>query len=220
MASFAEFNNILPDPMRTVGYQGNPGGGNPGPGYSSILLKSLEPMMKSTHNSERLYSSSGFHHRWELDIEYNELTCEEFYLVYSFLCYRRSTMQPFYVYVPNYSDSTVPSYTIPAEAAKGSTTILVNNTGVTPNMVFRGTSTKVYKITRVETETDYAVTSPGTGKARIHFVPPLQETFPNGTMIFYANVLFFMQVASEVLEYSINDNSLYSFSVSLEEVRV
>jgi len=219
MPSFAEFNNILPDPTHTVGYQGNPDGGNPGAGYSSIVLKSIEPMMSSTYNSGRMHNTSGYHHMWGIDIDYNELTCEEFYLIYSFLCYRRSTLQPFYVYVPNYSDAFVPSYTIPTQYNKGATSMLVNDTTVNPNIVFRGTGTKVYKITRVETESDYALTAPGVGKARIHFVPPLQEVFPNGTTLYYSNVLFYMQVASESIAYTIDDNSLYSFSVSLEEVR-
>ena len=75
---------------------------------------------------------------------------------------------------------------------------------------------KTYRVTQVETNTNYNSVQPATDERIIHFIPGLQKaTFNNADLVF-TNPLIRV-IATDVQEYSLNKEGLYSFSLKLEE---
>ena len=84
------------------------------------------------------------------------------------------------------------------------------------------THTKAYKVTRVEEEGTFntPLGSVSSNTYRIHFTPGLQKAIPNPptgiNVVFYQPKLRMVQTA-DVMEYSLNNNNLYSYQLKLEE---
>ena len=83
---------------------------------------------------------------------------------------------------------------------------------------------KIYQVTRVETN-DIQIsgaTAPAIDQQRVHFTPPLQRAITYGTSRFinFHNPKFRVILASDIVEYSLNTNNLYSFSLKLEEALI
>ena len=75
---------------------------------------------------------------------------------------------------------------------------------------------KTYRVTQVETNTHYNSVQPASDERIIHFTPGLQKaTFDNSDLVF-TNPLIRV-IATDVQEYSLNKEGLYSFSLKLEE---
>jgi len=131
------------------------------------------------------------------------------------------------------------SITIPTFA--GTTSILVVDDGTTsylwstngsakPGDLFTITDpgdsshSKVYQVTRVETNDIYlsGSTQPAANEQRIHFTPPLQRsiTVGSGRYINFHDPKFRVILTSDIVEYSLNTNNLYSFSLKLEEALI
>lgn len=214
------FTSILPDPTHRINPAGQ--GGGPlrpaGPGYMSVKLKSSDPMISVKYNSQRYESQSGYYPLWEIDIQYNPLTCIEFHLLYAFLGLKRVTLEPFYVSIPPYEQQSLIGKTLENTAYKGVSVIDTLGIGALPGMIFNmaGTS-KIYKITRVETH-DINETDPGIGKERIHITPPMVETVIYNAALNFIDPLFRVIQTSDMSQYSLNKDGLFDFSLSLEEV--
>lgn len=246
MATFNEFSNILPDPNNSIANDGSSGSGNAGyiagPGFASVDLKSNQPYLMDTTNSGRLLARAIVSHKWEISINYNPMTRDEFDPVYSFLLQRRGPINPFFVSLPQNrvpKDSTFASFasatnlTSQGSYAAGQTQILIGNGSYTsangtpkPGDLFtfnaaNSNHKKAYMVTRVETPTDYqtGTTAPTANQVRIHFTPGLQKSIVVSDEVIFSNPLIRCILKSNIQEYSLNTNNLYSFSLKLEEVQ-
>ena len=253
MATFTDFTNVLPDPSNRITYDGSSTASNAGdsfgPGYSSVKLSSKQPYLKDMTNSGRLLARAVAAHNWEVSIDYNPMTREEFDPIYTFLLHRRGPMNPFFVSLPQYSapkDATFASWvnssnflevdTTGSGESAGATSMIVDGNSFSYNYTTNGTPRpgdlftfdaansnhkKAYMITRVETPANRqsSTSLPDNGHLKIHFTPGLQKSVVAGDNLVFDNPLIRVVLNSEVQEYSLNTNNLYSFSLKLEEVQ-
>ena len=116
------------------------------------------------------------------------------------------------------------------QAAAGSTSLLVDgltasNGSPSPGDLFTITDandanhTKTYRVTQIETNTVYDDLRPQTTERIIHFIPGLQKATYNNAILNFHNPLIRVTLASDVQEYSLNTEGLYSFSLKLEEAQ-
>jgi hypothetical protein len=115
------------------------------------------------------------------------------------------------------------------QTTAGSTTIMINNVftgepspGDFINIVDPSDTNHVksYKITRVETNSDYrsGTTQPTTTQRRIHVMPPLAKSVSSGSVVRFIDPRFRVIQKGDTLEYDLNTDNLYQFSVSVEEL--
>lgn len=242
MATFTDFQNVLPDPNNTLGSAGQVAG-SAGPGYSSVSVTSEQPMLRDRTNSGRILARSVAGHKWKFKISYNPMTREDFEPVYTFLLHRRGPLNPFFVSLPQYRvprDSTFATYAASTNleaagsVAAGATSALIGRSGYSnttnktplPGDLFTLNATnsnhkKAYMVTRVETTADYQASSaqPSSTQVRIHFTPGLSKAIVTGDDFIFHNPLVKVIMTGDVQEYSLNTNNLYSFSLNLEEVQ-
>jgi len=243
MTTFVNFLNVLPDPNNGIGDAGQ-AGGSTGPGYSSVQLSSMSPIIKDKTNSGRHLARAIASHSWDVAIGYNPMTRSEFEPIYNFLLQKRGGLTPFYVSLPQYKapqNSNFASFTdggtnldVTSNTSAGATSFLIGKTGY--NYITNGTPKpgdlftidgsnsnhkKAYMVTRVETNADYqsGTTRPTTSQVRIHCAPGLQRAVLAGDDVVFDNPLIKVILSSDVQEYSLGTNNLYSFSLKLEEVQ-
>ena len=116
-------------------------------------------------------------------------------------------------------------------ATAGSTSIMVDGFGSTvgrdprPGDMFTISDTndtshlKMYKVTQVETNAVYNSTQPAAAERIIHFMPGLQKQTLGDAVLNFHNPLMRVVLASDVQQYDLNTNNLYSFSLKLEEAQ-
>jgi len=225
MATFTSFSTQLPDPATRWGLRGEDAAatGQYGPGFSKVSVKSAEPIM--SNNIQRTYSTVGSYHKWEFDISYNKVLKPEFDAVFTFLLTKQVSLEPFLVSIPQYASQTVTDKDTVGAKGKGDTTLLVtdaasNPLAPNPGDVFNVVgSTKVYKVTRVETNSEYYTPDgqPNVGEERIHFSPGLQADVAGASVLNFTDVVFNC-VQEGNPGYSLDKTGLYSFSLKLMEV--
>lgn len=247
MPSFTSYQNILPDPVSGIA-DGGQAGTTKGPGFTSVKLSSEHKMQNTRTNSGRLISREVSGHKWNIGISYNPMTREEFEPVYSFLLQKRGSLTPFFVALPQYKEprdldfkSFVASNTFSvagsATIAAGATSLMIGASGYSsssngtakPGDLFTisdddhdSNHTKVYQITRVETNSTYdAQTSPqpSATQQRIQFIPALQRSVSGDATLVFTNPKFRVIQKKDVQEYNLNTENLYSFSLELEEAQ-
>ena len=76
-------------------------------------------------------------------------------------------------------------------------------------------------VSRVETNADYlaGTAQPGSSQVRIHFTPGLSKLIGSGDDFIFHNPLVRVVSVSDSLQYSLDNNNLYSFSLNLEEAQ-
>tara|TARA_Y100001972_G_scaffold120536_1_gene163257 strand:+ start:2336 stop:3202 length:867 start_codon:yes stop_codon:yes gene_type:complete len=82
--------------------------------------------------------------------------------------------------------------------------------------------TKAYMVTRIETNSTYnTATSPQPASTErvLHFTPGLQRAVSDNSVINFHNPKIRVLMTSDVQEYSLNVDNLYSFSLNLEEAQ-
>ena len=82
--------------------------------------------------------------------------------------------------------------------------------------------TKAYRVVRVATNATYNTATdsqPSSTQRLIHFSPPLQRAVSSGASIDYYQPLFRVIMKSDVQQYSLGTNNLYTFSLNLEEAQ-
>jgi len=202
--------DILPDPYHTITPAGEEGG-IAGPGFASVKLSSDQPIMRDRTNSGRLISRTAAYHKWSIDIGYNPMTKTEFDPVYTFLLHKQGTLKPFFVSLPQYRVQNIANKTFTASAVAGATTISCNTTDIVVGALFRindsqdSSHTKAYMVTRV-------------GTSSITILPGLAKAVTGGAVIQFVDPTIKVIQTSDVQEYSLGTNNLYSFSLKLEEV--
>lgn len=235
MPTFASFSDLLPDPNNKINTAGvSDAAGSAGPGFAKVKFRSNNQVQVSRTISGRGVTSSPGYHNWEFDINYNPMTRAEFEPVSTFLEGRQGRLRPFYVILPQHSspqNAAFASNTLTAAATPaGSPTLLIN--GVvsgepTPGDFFNiGDPTdlnhkKAYKVIRVETPTTYqtGTTAPGAQQRRVWTQPPICRAVAAGASVSFTNTKFRVIQKSDVVEYDLDTDNLYQFSLSLEEIQ-
>ena len=241
MGSFIAFTDRLPEPNWTVRDtgEGHASSYTAGPGFSKIQFSSEAPVQINRTNSGRVITRSAGGHKWKITVSYNPMTREEFEPVYSFLLQRNGRLNPFYIVLPNQNasrSSTFTSTTIKAdgEHAAGlgymkqdvfptsSTSTAVPQIGdmFTVSDDSDSLHTKAYRITRVTNNTNYlAGQQPATDERYVYVTPNLQRKVYDNADINYVNPLIRVMLTSDVQQYSLGTNNLYTFSLTLEEAQ-
>ena len=244
MPTFSSFQNVLPDPNNKIGDAGQASAsGSAGAGFASVSFTSDQKTLKDFTNSGRLLARARVGHKWKIKITYNPMTRADFEPIYNFLLHRRGSLHPFFISLPQYripQESAFATFAasnnLDAQSAEtaGTTFTMIgkggysNTTNKTPVpgdlFTISGANSnhkKAYMVTRVETSADYeaGTTQPASTQVRIHFTPGLARSIVTGDDFVFHNPLIKVVMTSDVQEYSLNTNNLYSFSLNLEEVQ-
>jgi len=167
------------------------------------------------------------------------MTRAEFDPVSTFLESRRGRLNPFYVILPQHAapkNAAFAAYaatnTITAsETPAGSPTLMLNGPSVisgspSPGDFFTitdGTDVnhkKAYKVLRVEDNDTYQVGSlrPTTSQRRVWTQPPMSRAVAASATVNFINPRFRVTQKGDTMEYDLDTDNLYQFSLSLEEI--
>lgn len=243
MAAFTVYNDRLPDPTFGVNSSGavDPAGSK-GPGFSNTTVISNRPVQASRTNSGRgVHRESGSHY-WEFGINYHPMRRNEFDTVSSFLDFRNGKLNPFYVVLPQNNKPKDSAFAIFAAAnilrfagaaVAGASHFLmdaaINISGTPlpgdfftvsdPNDI---THEKVYKVTRIETNATYLTANgqPTLAQIRVHTMPPLTKFVADNSIVNWIDPKFRVYQKSDVQEYQLNTDNLYSYQLQVEEIQV
>ena len=244
MGTFTDFSNVLPNPSNPIAYDGSSNSNNAGyaagPGYASVKVSSNFRTSKDLTNTGRHVARAKAFQNYNIDIRYNDLTEEEFNVVYGFLLEKQGMLKTFFVPLPQYDNpqdgtlvSNNPSFTTNGATTAGSTTITIQDAGYNSGndgtlrpgdmITFTDSSDsnhlKAYKVTRVETSDNYTGSQPLTTQLRLHLSPSLQKTVSGGSTVNYVNPKVKVIMKSDNINYELKTNSLYSLALSVEEVQ-
>jgi len=237
MASFSNFANRLPDPAYGINEAGQNvnSAANYGPGFASVTFTKEQPTMMSRTNSGRVVTRSLVGETLKIAITYNPLTRAQFEPVYSFLTEKKGRLKPFFVSLPQYADAQDSTFsgsiTIDGAYAAGVDNFLADHSSLTGTPK-RGDTftitdsansnhTKLYTVTRVQTNSDYysGESQPSVDQYRIYCQPNLVYSVADNSTLNFVSPLVRVIQASDVREYSLGTNNLYTFSLSLEEAQ-
>ena len=234
--AFSSFANRLPDPAFKITEAGeNSSSGLAGPGFKSVKFTSNQPTSVSRTNSGRVITRAVVGQTWKMNITYNAMTRDKFEPVYNFLLEKRGRLKPFFVKLPQHTprSTTSSTYQVQGAHAAGVDNLLLTVTDATaklrPGDVFTVTDssntnhTKLYQIVRVNDSTNKLSSDSDLNLAterRLYFTPPLAHSVTSGSTLSYATPLIRVIQTTDVQEYSLGTNNLYTFSLNLEEAQV
>ena len=246
MANFTSFLDILPDPNNPIGEGGEAlatsSGGVLGQGFKTVKVTSNSPTQVSRTNSGRTITRRIAGHTWDINITYNPMTRDQFEPVFNFLL-SKGRLNPFYVQLPNqYSGRNAAFGTHTSSNTPTAGTALLQGaefmlqaghsttqtTTPKPGDMFTITDaddslhTKAYRVTRVMDNAAYHTglhSQPTTAQRIVYFSPALQRAVSSGSGIDYYQPLIRVIMKSDMQQYSLSTNNLYSFSLSLQEVQ-
>ena len=235
--AFSAFANRLPDPNFKITEAGeNSNSGTAGPGFATVKFTANQPVSFSRTNSGRVTTRSIVGHHWSIGITYNPMTRDEFEPIYNFLLEKRGRLKPFFVVLPQHiTTRTTTSGTISVQGSitSGDSNFLVDGMdsltgGLRPGDMFNfsdsGNSNhhKIYKVVRVATSSDRLASDTAlntSDERRLYVVPPVEKDVTDNSTIDYGNPMFRVVQKSDVQEYSLGTNNLYTFSLNLEEAQ-
>ena len=244
MPTFTTFSDLLPDPNNKINNAGAVDAtGSAGPGFAKIKFISHNTTQVSRTISGRGVTAYPSYHKWSFDISYNPMTRDEFDPVGAFLESRRGRLNPFYVILPQHArpkDNTFATYaaanlngiTAASSTPAGSPTLMLNGfTAVSgspsPGDFFTITDSsdvnhkKAYKVLRVEDNGTYqtGTTPPAINtQRRVWTQPPISRTISAASIINFVNPKFRVVQKGDTMEYDLDTDNLYQFSLSLEEI--
>lgn len=209
--------DTLPDPNNRINAAGEDTSGSFGPGFSSVQLTSTSPIVTNRSNSGLSFRTLNSYHKWDIQIKYNDLTKTEFDVVYPYILERQASLEAFFVELPQYGNSSAGSKNITSTTSAGSNELPVSNvTSINVGDLFHITDVnddvhvKAYKVTKINSSTNTLTIS-----------PPLQRKVTYGSQLTQIAVFgtprIRVIVPDKTINYTINSNGLYSFSVKLEE---
>ena len=239
--AFTSFNTRLPDPNWGISEagEGHATSYTEGPGFASVKFTANQPVAFSRTNSGRVITRSIAGHRWNLDIKYNPMTREQFEPVFNFLLEKNGRLNPFFVKLPQQASSrnaafvsANPTITTATTAAAGTGFLLQAGHSTTeatqpqPGDMFTITDsndslhTKAYRVTCVLSNATYQSggTQPSASQRLVYFTPHLQRAVAQGATCDYTPLIRVMQT-SDIQQYSLGTNNLFSFSLNLEEAQ-
>ena len=207
--------NTLPDPNNRINAAGEDSSGPYGPGFSAVTLTSQQPIVMNRSNSGLAFRSINKYQKFMADIKYNKLTKTEFNTVYPFLLQRQASLEAFFVELPQYGNTSAGTKNITASADAGSVELTLNNTTsiniadmlyiTDPN---DDSHVKTYKVTKINSNV-ITVTPPIQRKIDVSLSGTEQANFGTPRMR--------VTVPGSDIQYSVNAQGLYTFSVKLEE---
>lgn len=243
MPTFTTFSDLLPDPVNKINNAGAAdASGSAGPGFAKIKFTSDNTTQVSRTISGRGVTASPSYHSWSFDISYNPMTRDEFDPIGTFLDGRRGRLNPFFVILPQHAapkNTTFAAYATAnlngitaATTAAGSPTLMLNGfTAISgspsPGDFFTITDSsdvnhkKAYKVLRVEDNGTYQLgtTAPALNtQRRVWTQPPISRAVTSGAIINFINPRFRVVQKGDTLEYDLDTDNLYQFSLSLEEI--
>lgn len=244
MPVFASFSDLLPDPNNKINNAGAVDAtGSAGPGFAKIKFTSDNTTQVSRTISGRGVTASPSYHKWSFDISYNPMTRDEFDPVGAFLESRRGRLNPFYVILPQHAkpkDATFAAYatanpngiTAAVSTSAGSPTLMMNGfTAISgspsPGDFFTITDAsdvnhkKAYKVLRVEDNGTYqtGTTAPTLNtQRRVWTQPPISRSVSANAIINFVNPRFRVIQKGDTMEYDLDTDNLYQFSLALEEI--
>ena len=237
MGAFSTFGNRLPDPAFGVDEAGQNvnSTANFGPGFASVTFTKEQPTMMSRTNSGRVVTRSLVGEKLKIAISYNPLTRAEFEPVYSFLTEKKGRLKPFFVSLPQYADAQDTNYsgtlTVDGAYAAGKDNFLADHSSLTGTpkrgdtfTITDGANsnhTKLYTVTRVQTNSDYysGESQPSANQYRVYCQPNLVYSVADNSTLNFVSPLVRVIQSSDVREYSLGTNNLYTFSLNLEEAQ-
>lgn len=207
--------NTLPDPNNRINAAGNDNSGSYGPGFSSVTLTSQQPTVMNRSNSGLAFRSINKYQKFMVDIKYNSLTKAEFNVVYPFLLQRQASLEAFFVELPQYGNTSAGTKNITASAEAGDVELTLNNTTsvAVADMFYitdpnDDTHVKTYKVTKINSNV-------------ITVTPPIQrkidESLSGTEQANFGTPRMRVVVPGNDIQYSVNAQGLYTFSVKLEE---
>lgn len=207
--------NTLPDPNNRINAAGNDNSGSYGPGFSSVTLTSQQPTIMNRSNSGLAFRSINKYQKFMVDIKYNSLTKAEFNVVYPFLLQRQASLEAFFVELPQYGNTSAGTKNITASAEAGDVELTLNNTTsvAVADMFYitdpnDDTHVKTYKVTKINSNV-------------ITVTPPIQrkidESLSGTEQANFGTPRMRVVVPGNDIQYSVNAQGLYTFSVKLEE---
>ena len=207
--------NTLPDPNNRINDAGQDSSGLYGPGFASVTVTSQQPTVMNRSNSGLAFRSINKYQKFMVTIKYNELTKTEFNVVYPFLLQRQASLEAFFVELPQYGNTAAGTKNITASADAGSVELTLNNTTsiniadmlyiTDPN---DDSHVKTYKVTKINSNV-ITVTPPIQRKIDVSLSGTEQANFGTPRMR--------VTVPGSDIQYSVNAQGLYTFSVKLEE---
>jgi len=235
------FQNVLPNPFYDITEGGIPGtGGVLGPGYRAISMSEDKETTSSVSIAGKLLSRSNSYARWMINLSYNPLETADFNTVYNFLMQRRGSKIPFYVQLPQYSQSRNTAFTAEVAAegnplvqgafSAGSHSILIDGIPdwastwaaipwfgdlFTINSI-DSLHTKAYQVSFVETPETYKTAVPS-GAVRVHFSPGLHRSVENNAEVIFTQPLIRVVQANDITQFKLDTEGLRTLSVSLKE---
>jgi len=226
-------NKYLPTPNNGFSdagsYVGSSSAAYNGAGFASLKIASKQPVMNNRTNGGLLIRRIKAYHKWDISVQYNSLSKEEFNAVHSFILERQQTLEPFFIELPQFSGN---SKSILESSSAGERQLLISDDSnikvgdmfsiSDPNKV---THRKAYQVVRVERNgstgdyTNNTATSPAAGRCRLTISPALQKDFTYGgtTGLANFNAKVFVIPSTDTIQYTIDKNGLYKFSLKLEE---
>ena len=239
MPTFISFSDILPDPNNWISPAGVRGSGSPGPGFASASIKSKKTGVYARSRGASGVGMSDGSHSWLIDISYHKLLESEYLAIQSFLDSRNPRTDPFFVSLPQnlkprnslfntYCISNTIRFVTQVNPGKSSAMIygpsVISGTpsyGDMFNVVDPSDTThmKTYRISRVEDNINYqtGTPQPTTSQKRIHFSPPLDKLVSINSVVKFIAPLIRVTSTQDTVEYTIDDDGLYTFSLQLEE---
>jgi hypothetical protein len=242
MATFVDYSDILPDPNNKIDTAGaSNSSGSAGPGFAKVKFSSNNQVQVGRTISGRGITSSPGYHMWEFSINYNPMTRAEFEPVSNFLESRRGRLYPFYTILPQHSAPQNTTFAAWCAANPNGVTVAgAHNAGSSTLLVSVGAATgepspgdyinisdpndanhkKAYKIIRVETNATYKVgtTQPSLTQRKLHLIPPLTRATATGSVVNFTNPKFRVIQKGDTIEYDLDTDNLYQFSLNLEEI--
>jgi hypothetical protein len=207
--------DTLPSPGNPIDQYGENTGSITGPGFASVSLTSDQPVVTNRSNSGIAFRSINRYHNWTLSISYNPMTKISFDTLYSFLLEKQATLEPFFVELPQYGNTSAGTKTVVADASAGSTSLDLNSkASINIGDLFFVTDpmddvhVKAYKVTRLSSSEN-----------KIFFSPVLQRKIEASSMasISFGKPRLRVIMTDDSIKYSIGSNGLYSLSLNLEE---
>lgn len=232
--------DTLPDPSNQYGVSQSDATGPYGPGFSSLVLESNQKIMRQKTNTGRMIQNHASGHQWKIKIGYNPMTRAEFAPVYNFLQLRQASLKPFFVSLPQHTESQNTSFntwlntnTVPLklDAIAGQKYFILKSMstdstiGPEPGDLFSITNsdslhTKVYQVTAVETNDNYGSSGqPATSERLIHFHPPLVRPVDTDDTLKFKDVQIRVIHSKDLISYSLGVDNLYKFSLEVEEAQ-
>jgi hypothetical protein len=201
------------------------------PYVASYQLTSNQPYMESRTWSQKLVRVVRAGHRWDLNLRFNPMTQTEFDVINDFLIFKQAEATPFYTFVGDRIYSSVAGNTYGTNISD----VNVRDTSITLNDNSSGgiadhwdglkyfnfqSSNKLYQIVKLDTLTDVLTFSPSAKESESADTSMLKV--PNYSNVnaneVNANRAALYGVLNGEVQYSVDQNLLYTVNIKIEEV--